>query len=202
MKTRTILIADDHRLVAEGIQALLPMDYTCCGIAHTLAHTVALLAQYCPDILLLDIALPDGDGLDALPRLRKASPETRILVLTMYAEGAVVRRALQAKADGYLLKSTDSNELAKALHTVELGDTYLCPEALAQSIQGEAPPSLTPREREVLRLIVEGLTMKEISERLYLGFETIHSYTKYLRQKLGCNNTASLVRTAIEQHLV
>ena len=202
MKPPTLLIADDHRLVAEGIRALLPHDITCCGIATTIAETEALLSLHRPDLLLLDIAMPDGDSLDALPRLRAASPTSKVVVLTMYAEQAVVQRAMKAHADGYLLKTTDAGELAEAIQTTMQGINYISREVRTQVSGDVAPPALTPREREVLRLIVEGLTMKEISERLFLGFETIHSYTKYLRQKLGCNNTASLVRTAIEWHLV
>ena len=202
-KTTKIIIADDHTLVAEAVALLLANDVECCGIAVTLAEAETMLAAQRPDVLLLDIALPDGDGIDALPRFMAASPMTRILMLTMYAEPAVIKRALGSGAHGYLLKSADGKELNTAIRTLAEGGTYICKEAenLAAGRLEEAPV-LTMREREILRLMVAGMSIKKMANKLCLGFETIHTYTKYLRQKLGCNNTASLVRTAIEQHLV
>lgn len=198
-----ILIADDHSIVAEGISRLLPEGFCCCGIATTLTETAAKMAELHPDILILDIAMPDGDGVDAIPRLLTASTATRIIVLTMYAEPSVIRRSLDANIYGYLLKSTSAEEFLAALHSVANGQKYVSDEVhkLIATLQ-EIPPTLTPREREVLSLIVKGYSSKEIANRLCLAFETVHSYTKYIRQKLGCNNTASLVRIAIEKHLV
>ena len=197
-----IVIAEDHQLMAEGIVSLLDTSVECCGIARTLAEATTLLASQKPDVLLLDIALPDGDGIDAIAQLSVASPKTRVLILTMYAEAAVIQRAMNGGAYGYLLKSSSRGELMDAIQTVTEGRTYICKEAqaIASNQLGDSM-ELTPREREILRLIVAGKSMKEIAGELCLGFETIHTYTKYLRQKLGCNNTASLVRTAIEQHL-
>ena len=202
-KTTKVIIADDHTLVAEGISRLLAPETECCGIAKTLADAETQLAEQKPDVLLLDIALPDGDGIDALPRLQAASPATRILMLTMYAEPAVIQRAVGAGAHGYLLKSADGDELNTAIRTLAEGGTYICKEAESLTMNWlEEAPVLTMREREILRLMVAGMSIKEMANELCLGFETIHTYTKYLRQKLGCNNTASLVRTAMEQHLV
>lgn len=200
-----ILIADDHQVVAEGIARIIKehssdveMD-----IAGNLADALLLVKKLHPDLLLLDVALPDGDGIDAIPLFVEACPPMRIIIFTMYAEGAVVGRAMKAGAHGYLLKSVSSKELLEAIHAVANGETYICEEARSHAHEEmEAVPTLTLREREVLALIVQGKTIKEIAEELFLGFETVHSYTKYLRQKLHCQNTASLVRTAIEQHLV
>lgn len=202
-KTTKVIIADDHTLVAEGISRLLAPETECCGIAKTLADAETQLAEQKPDVLLLDIALPDGDGIDAIPRLQAASKKTRILVFTIYAEPAVIRRAMSGGAHGYLLKSAEEEELKVAIGTLAEGGTYVCTEA--RRLTGgrlEAAPTLTNREREILRLMASGMSTKEIADNLCLGFETVHTYTKYLRQKLGCNNMASLVRTAIEQHLV
>ena len=198
-----LIIADDHQIVAEGIVSLLDKDIYCCGIAKNLAETSALLASQAPDVLLLDIAFPDGDGIDAIPQLTAVCPKVHILMLTMYAEAAVIQRAMNSSACGYLLKNVGRTELLTAIRTVAKGETYVCKEALSiTSNESEANIKLTAREREILRLIVAGMSTKEIANELCLGFETIHTYTKYLRQKLGCNNIASLVRTAIEQHLV
>lgn len=200
-----IIIADDHRMVAEGIARLIADSNAAevVATAATLDEAARLLEEHRPEVLLLDVALPDGDGIDAIPRLLEASPATHVVVLSMYAEPTVVRRAMEAHAHGYVLKSSGSQELIEAINAAAADEVYICQEA-AQLMKShhEELPTLTAREREVLRLIVEGKTMKEIAEELFLGFETIHSYTKYLRQKLGCNNTASLVRIALERHLI
>lgn len=201
-KTTKVIIADDHTLVAEGVSSLLAPDMECCSITNTLADTEKQLATHRPDVLLLDIAMPDGDGIDAIPRLQAVSPATRILMFTIYAEPAVIRRAIGGGAQGYLLKNADKTELNTAIQTLADGGNYICQEARRLTAgQLETAPVLTQREREILHLMVEGMSIKEMAEELCLGFETIHTYTKYLRQKLGCKNTASLVRTAIEQHL-
>lgn len=198
-----VMIADDHQLVAEGTARLLADDTTCCAIANTIAQTEKQLKAQKPDVLLLDIAFPDGDGIDAIPLLQAASEQTRILMFTMYSEAAVIRRAINSGAHGYLLKSTDTQELTEAIHSLAKGEDYICTEARQRiNFHSETAPTLTPREREILKLIAAGKSTKEIANELCLGFETVHTYTKYLRQKLGCNNIASLVRTAIEQHLV
>ncbi|MBQ6379856.1 MAG: response regulator transcription factor [Prevotella sp.] len=201
----SVMIADDHQVVAEGLARLIDNSKEAKTVTITgrVDETTEQLSRLKPQILLLDVALPDSDGIDAIPALLNASPTTRIIVLTMYAESAVVQRALAAHANGYLFKSVSPEELITAIRTVAKGDTYICEEARwILSAQTEIPPTLTAREREILRLIVQGKTMKEIANELCLGFETVHSYTKYLRVKLNCSNTASLVRTALEQHLV
>ena len=201
----SVMIADDHRVVADGLARLIDNSEEAKTVAVTgrVDETIEQLSRLKPQVLLLDVALPDGDGIDAIPMLLDASPATRIIVLTMYAEPVVVQRALSAQAHGYLFKSVTPEELITALRTVAKGNTYICEEAQdLLNAQTETPATLTVREREILRLIVQGKTMKEIADELCLGFETIHSYTKYLRMKLNCSNTASLVRTALEQHLV
>ena len=200
----SVIIADDHRLVAEGIEKLIDGSNTAkvVGIADNISDAALLVAEKQPDILLLDVAMPDGDGIDAIARLKETGSGLRVIVLTVYSEPSVIRRAIDGGADGYILKNTGSKELIEGIMTVAGGEQFVCREARWLLMGSEAAPSLTAREREVLRLIVEGNTMKQIAHRLNLGFETVHSYTKTMRQKLGCPNMSSLVRTAIERHLI
>jgi DNA-binding NarL/FixJ family response regulator len=200
----SVIIADDHRLVAEGIEKLIDGSNTAkvVGIADNISDAALLVAEKQPDILLLDVAMPDGDGIDAIAKLKNTNCGLKVIVLTVYAEPSVIRRAIEGGADGYILKNTGSKELIEGIMTVAGGEQFVCREARWLLMGSEAAPSLTAREREVLRLIVEGNTMKQIAHRLNLGFETVHSYTKTMRQKLGCPNMSSLVRTAIERHLI
>ena len=201
----TIIIADDHRIVTDGLTKIINenADTQVLGVASTLAELAELLPNLRPDVLLLDVALPDGDGIDAIPQLRLLQPDLRIIVLTMFAEASVIHRALHNGANGYMFKSASADELLGAIIAVASGEQFLCDEArhiLCE--EKETPATLTMREREILILVSEGCTMKEIADRLCLGFETVHSYMKILRHKLRCHNTATLVRTAIEQHWI
>lgn len=200
-----VLIVDDHRIVAEGVSQLMTGDegIRTVGIAATLSEASQMMSELHPQVVLLDVALPDGDGIDALPELLSSSPETKVIVLTMFAEPSVIRRAMDAQAQGYLLKNTTKEELVEAIRMVAMGENYLSKEVRDQLLGDvKKAPVLTLREREIIRLMSEGCTMKEIADRLCLSFETVHSYTKNLRVKLGCNNTASMVRTAMEQHWI
>ena len=200
-----VLIVDDHRIVAEGVAQLMTGDegIRTVGIAATLSEASQMMSELHPQVVLLDVALPDGDGIDALPELLSSSPETKVIVLTMFAEPSVIRRAMDAQAQGYLLKNTTKEELVEAIRMVAMGENYLSKEVRDQLLGDvKKAPVLTLREREIIRLMSEGCTMKEIADRLCLSFETVHSYTKNLRVKLGCNNTASMVRTAMEQHWI
>jgi DNA-binding NarL/FixJ family response regulator len=200
-----VLIVDDHRIVAEGVSQLMTGEegIRIVGIAATLSEASQMMSELRPQVVLLDVALPDGDGIDALPELLLSSPETKVIVLTMFAEPSVIRRAMDAQAQGYLLKNTTKEELVEAIRAVAMGENYLSKEVRDQLLSDvKKAPVLTLREREIIRLMSEGCTMKEIADRLCLSFETVHSYTKNLRVKLGCNNTASVVRTAMEQHWI
>ena len=205
-----IIIADDHQIVTEGIARIIKemtIDGQSFGqviaTVHTLADCIVACRDQQPDLLLLDVALNDGDGIDSLPLLLDATPNMRAIILTSYTEASVINRALSNGAHGYMLKTTDIQEFTEGIKMVMEGKTYICQEAKQQYTKPEdIAIKLTLREKEILKLIVEGYTMKEISSKLCLGFETIHSYTKYLREKLHANNTATLVRKALEYHLV
>ena len=201
----SIIIADDHKMVAQALKQVIEAKDTAevTGIALTIADAAGQLEEKKPDLLLLDIAMPDGDGIEALPELRKASQDTKIIILTMYSEAEVIQRAIKSGVDGYLMKDSDAEEILAAIEHVSNGERYISPAAESKAAAlTETIPQLTPREREVLKLIVEGKSSREAAKVLYLGFETVRSYTKYLRQKLGVKNTAGMVEKAIRLHLV
>lgn len=202
-----IAISDDHKVITQSLDTLLQQSGDIEVVAHasTNAECEAMLEQNPSiDVLILDVGMPDGNSLDYVETWKDRYPDVHILVLSTHAEAAVINRALSCGADGYVLKTCDKEELLQGIATVMKGEQYVCPEVVSIL---EAHPqldvvALTPREREVLKLIVEGYSIKMIADRLSLAFETVHSYYKYLKLKLGVPNTAALVRVAIEQHLV
>lgn len=212
-----ILIAEDHPIVAEGILNVLRQnpEWQVTGVAYTISDCTAMLQEQHPDVLVLDIGMPENSSdikgtlkgnntIDYLAEWKRLQPQIHILMLSLYSEPTVVRRAFELGADGYVLKDSSTERIVEGVKAIASGATYLCPrarQALNQSTE-TMPEPLTPREREVLALIVEGLPVKQIADRLCLSFETVHSYTKFLRAKLGVNNTAALVRKALEQRLV
>lgn len=202
-----IAISDDHKVITQSLDTMLNQSGGIEVIAHsaTNAECEAMLEQNNNiDVLILDVGMPDGNSLDYVETWKDRYPDVRILVLSTHAEAAVINRALSCGADGYVLKTCDKEELLEGIQTVMKGEQYVCPEVVSilQSHPQMDVVELTPREREVLKLIVEGYSIKMIADRLCLGFETVHSYYKYLKLKLGVPNTAALVRVAMEQKLV
>lgn len=200
-----VAIVDDHKVLAEGLEHIINSS----GLgqvtnkAYSIADCREMLEHSRPDVLILDVSLADGNGIDLCPEIRKKYPDVKILMLTSYAESVVIARALEEGALGYVLKNSMPEEIIEGICTVASGERFLCDEAqslLKKNHERQIP--LSPREREILKLIVEGYTIREISDKLYLGFETVRSYCKYLHTKLDVRNTASLVRKAIEQKLV
>lgn len=202
-----IAISDDHKVITQSLETLLRQsgDFEVIAHAATNAECEAMLEQHNDiDVLLLDVGMPDGNSLDYVETWKDRYPDVRILVFSTYAEAAVINRALSGGADGYVLKTCGKEELLEGIATVMKGEQYLCHEVveILKSHPQMDVVELTPREREVLKLIVEGYSIKMIADRLCLGFETVHSYYKYLKLKLGVPNTAALVRVAMEQKLV
>lgn len=204
-----IIIADDHKMVAEAISRLvetIEVEGSRIGevvsIAYTLEETRKACEELKPDILLVDMAMPDGNGIDFIPKLQELCPTMKIAVLTYYSEASIVRLALNNGARGYFLKACNAQELVEGLKKVGEGEVYVCEEAMMTLRKKNKSETLTNREKEILRLIVEGFSTKEIAVKLYLSFETVHSYMKNIRQKLGVSNTASIVREAIRQQLI
>jgi two-component system response regulator NreC len=158
-----------------------------------------------PDVLLLDLNMPGGSGLDLIPRLLEQAPETRIVVLTMQRDPAFARHALRAGAVGYVLKDAADGELVLAVRLAARGQTYLNPQLgarLASEPLGERPGDLSDRELEILRLIALGHTNPEIAGQLYLSVRTIEAHRSHIHQKLRLTSRAELVQFALEHHLI
>lgn len=202
-----LIIADDHAVVREGLAALLAdePDLNVIGHAGTGREAVALARQQQPDIALLDIAMPDMTGLEAARHIATELPQVRILILTMHEEEAFFFEALQAGAAGYLLKGAPSEELLRALRAVHEGGVYLSPKLAGELVRTyldhqPQPPldgPLTPREREILALIAQGLTNHDIAEQLTLSINTVKTHRLHIYRKLDLHDRAGLVDYAL-----
>jgi DNA-binding NarL/FixJ family response regulator len=202
-----VLIADDHALVRAGIRALVERidGVVVVGEAGKGSEALELVRQFNPDLLLLDITMPDGNGFDVLDQITKKHPEIRVIVLTVHEAGEYAIRALREGAAGYLPKSSASIELEQAIHTVMRGEPYISPETAQNTILGQRKnatkrdllATLSPRQREVLRLIAEGSTTKQIAHVLKISVKTVETHRAQLMERLGIHDVAGLVRYAI-----
>jgi DNA-binding NarL/FixJ family response regulator len=207
-----ILLADDHRLVRSGLRRLLETqtDMEVVGEAGDSEETVRLAQQLRPDVVLMDIAMPKGGGLEATRRIAEAGLPTRVLVLTAHAEEQYLLPVIRAGGAGYLLKSAADEELLDAIRAVYRGDAYLPPPAAAMLLrdymrrtgEGGGLAELSPREREVVRLTAEGYDARDIGERLYLSAKTVETYRRRAMEKLGLQSRAELVRYALRHGLL
>lgn len=200
-----VAIIDDHRMVSDGLEMIINNSGFAEVIdkAYSIKGCFTLLENQQPDVLLLDLNMKDGNSLDYIDKIVKTYPSLKVMLITQLSETAVIKRALSQGALGYILKSSTADVIIEGIKTVAENNRYLCPMAQEQLMKKDKKyEKLTPRERDILKLIVDGKTMKEIADELNLGFETVRSYCKYIRLKLNANNIASLVKTAIEQGLV
>lgn len=210
--TRTLLV-DDHALVRAGLRTLLESieGISVVAEAGNGEEAVRLAAEHRPDLVVMDVAMPQLGGLDAAARIREALPDTRVLILSMHASDEYVRRALRAGASGYLLKDAAAVELELAVKAVVRGETYLSPRVSTQVVDqylrgpGITPgpiDHLTPRQREILQLIASGRSTKQIAHDLGLSVKTVETHRAQLMERLGLRDVASLVRLAIRAGLV
>jgi DNA-binding NarL/FixJ family response regulator len=208
-----VALADDHTLVRAGIRALLEQlpDVQVVAEASDGHDAVYVVATTQPDVVLMDIAMPGLNGLEATRRLVKEFPAIRVLILSMHKNEEYVWQALRAGAVGYLLKDADLAELALALTAVTRGETYLSPPISKQVIReyvqrvgGEETglEQLTPRQREILQLIAEGHTTKAIAQRLGLSVKTVETHRVQMMERLDIHEIAGLVRYAIRMGVV
>ena len=200
-----ILIVDDHPLLANGLKSLLS-DYKIAetaDIAATGKECICKLKSSDYEVILLDINLPDVSGIDLCETIHKDFPKIKILALTSFNEFTCVNKMLSNGASGYVLKNAMPEEIIMGIETIMNGEIFLCHEIdILMKKKTDKHVFLTRRETDLLRLITEGFTNQEISEKLFLGAETIKSYRKNLLFKLNAKNTASLVKMALEGKLV
>ena len=209
-----VVLVEDHHLVRQGIRALLERahDIQIIGEAEDGYEAVELVKRLAPDVLVMDIAMPRLNGLQAIEEIQTLDVATQVIVLSMYDDEILVRRALSSGAKGYLLKSSVAEELALAIRAASRGETYLSP-AIAGCVVGEflkqkadEPPTLadqlTPREHEVLQLIAEGHTNTAIAGMLGVGVRTVERDRANLMSKLNVHDLAGLMRVAIQHRLI
>jgi len=213
LKPVRVLLADDHTLVRAGLRKLLESlpDIEVVGEASDGLELLELAARMQPHVILMDIAMPGLNGLEATGRITKAWPEMRVLILSMHQNAEYIRQALRQGAVAYLLKDSAPMELELALKAVLNGETYLSPAVskgvvsdYVQRLRSEEQPAdaLTPRQREVLQLIAEGQSTKEIARRLDLSVKTVETHRTQLMKHLDIHEVAGLVRYALRAGLV
>lgn len=209
----TIIIADDHDIIREGIKSVLSMrpEYKVCAEASNGEDAVELVSKFKPDILLLDISMPKLSGLEVIQRVKRVSAKTKVIVITVHKMGAYVLKALRSGVSGYINKENVVEELIPALTQVTRGKTYLgssVSDYLADMLDESKKETLSytkilnERELDVLRLVAEGKTSKEIANVLFLSRRTVENYKNNMLKKLNLHKTSDLIKYAIENKIV
>jgi DNA-binding NarL/FixJ family response regulator len=208
-----ILLADDHTLVRAGMRSLLKdiSGVEVVAEASTGREAIDLVEQHEPDIVLMDIAMSGLNGLEAAENIIKTHPHCRVIILSMHSSKEYVLKALHIGVKGYLIKDAATSELEVALRAVERGETYLSPAVSTQLVgqhgeflpgTGSAPEALTPRQREIIQLIAEGKSTKEIATILNVSVKTVDSHRTQLMERLNIHDVAGLVRYAMRTGLI
>lgn len=204
-----VLLADDHQIFRQGLRRLLEAaGHEIVGEASDGQEALKLARTLCPDIAVLDLSMPLLNGLDAGREMRRLAPGIKIILLTMYTDKAYVLQALRAGARGYVLKTQAAEDLILAIRQILRGDTYLSPGVAASVVDavlenaGAAADPLTARERQILQLVAEGNTTKEIANLLNVSFKTAESHRNHIMKKLDIHEVAGLVRYAIRQGML
>jgi DNA-binding NarL/FixJ family response regulator len=200
-----VAVVDDHQIVIDGLEKIISESGVACltDKSYNVVGCWKMLEIRQPDVLMLDIGLPDGSGMDLCPIIKVKYPSVNILMLTSYAEYSVISHVLDSGASGYILKNAMPEEIIEGIRMVASGKRFLCEDVNTLLKEGNKNKiELTRRENELLRLITEGYTSTEIADKMFLGYETIRSYRKNLHLKLGAHNTAELTKIAIELKLV
>jgi two-component system response regulator NreC len=207
--TITVVLADDHPVVRSGLRMLLDAedDLEVVAEAGDVGAARRSVLGYKPTVLVLDLNMPGGSSLEAIPAMAESSPNTSVVVLTMQEDPVFAREALQVGASGYMLKQSAGTELVQAIRAVAGGGTWLNPGlgariAAAPATQGDSPGPLTDRELDVLRLIALGHTNNEIAGQLYLSVRTVETHRAHIQQKLKISSRAELVRYALDHDLI
>jgi DNA-binding NarL/FixJ family response regulator len=205
-----VLLADDHKILRQGLRTLLEQekDIQIVGEADNGRSSVKLAGELAPDVVIMDVAMPDLNGIDAARRITEAEPRTRVLALSMHSDGRYVRGMLQAGARGYILKDCAAEELTRAIRTVMANQVYVSPGVTGTiikdyirqlSVTADEPATLSHREREVLQLLAEGGSTAIIADELHLSVKTIETHRKNIMDKLGLRSIAELTKYAIRE---
>jgi len=216
MERITVLLAEDHQIVREGFQSLLKheRDIEVVGEAETGRQAVQLTRKLRPGVVVMDIAMPLLNGLEATRQIRKNFPETKVLILSAHSDDAYVRQVTELGAAGFLLKQTSSHVLAEAIRAVDKGNTFFSPSIVRRLHDGDQKPlgrrgeprkrinRLSSREVEVLQLIAEGQPNKQVAAELGVSFKTIDKHRQHLMSKLNIHDIAGLTRYAIAQGII
>lgn len=215
MKALRIVLADDHTVVRSGLRALLERNtnFEIVGEAENGRDVVALCASLRPDIVLMDVGMPLLNGIEATSALLKESPSTGVVMLSMYSDEAYVMRSLKAGARGYLLKDTVAPDLVAAIQAVSSGRSFFSPSirqllaedyvrVLRQKGAVDSYELLSPREREILQLLAEGKTNKEVAARLFISPYTVETHRGNILEKLGLHNAAELILYAVRKGII
>jgi len=206
MNRPRVLLADDHTMILAGLRSLLESDFDLVGTVEDGRSLLDAAEQLKPDVIMMDISMPLLNGIEAARQLRKTVPQSKIIFLTMHADVAYVKRAFEAGASGYLVKRSAARELVTAIHEVLKGHTYVTPLVTRDMLDSFHEPtdqpdklqsSLTPRQREVLQLVAEGHSNKEIAAILNVSAKTVEFHKYNLMQTLGIRTTAELTQYAI-----
>ena len=200
-----VAVVDDHRIVIDGLEKILAESdiVRLVDKSYNIAGCWKMLREEQPDVLLLDVGLPDGSGMELCPQIKARYPAINILMLTNYAEYSVISHVLNNGASGYILKNAMPEEIIMGIRTVASGKHFLSEDVDVLLKKGDKNKiELTRREQELLRLISEGYTNMEIADKMFLGYETIRSYRKNLHLKLDAHNTAELTKKAIDMRIV
>ena len=201
-----IFIADDHYMVVEGIRSMLLQEHNIEWMGHAMTATscMAFLSQQQPDVLLLDINMPDKSGIDLCKEIKEKYPDIFIIGLSSFNQQSYIQKMMQNGASGYVLKNASREEIVNAIESVINGDIFLSTEAsLTMRENKDAQiPVITRREKEVLQLIAEGLINKEIAEKLFISTTTVDTHRNSLLSKFDVKNTANLIKLAAQFNLI
>lgn len=197
-----IFIADDHYMVVEGIRSLLTNEKSIEWMGHAMnaASCMAFIHEQQPDVLLLDINMPDKSGIDLCAEIKEQYPDIQILGLSSFNQLSYIQKMLQNGASGYLLKNAGKDEILEAIETVMMGEKYLSHEAASviRENKNTKIPVITRREKEVLQLIADGLTNNQIADKLFISAATVDTHRTSLLSKFEVKNTANLIRLATQ----
>jgi DNA-binding NarL/FixJ family response regulator len=206
VKKPRVLLADDHRIVAEGLKGILADEFELAGIVEDGRAMVKAARELRPDVIVADISMPHLNGIDALVQLKRDNSDVPVVFLTMHRDAAYARRALEAGAAGFVLKHSAPAELVLAVRAALQGRTFIAPDLAAEVFRkkddSDPVAALTPRQREILQLLAEGKSAKEIAAALDISARTVEFHKYAMMESLGIENSAELIHFAIKHGIV